>query len=75
MAKLGILKNELDPNYSCYYHYLDHEAFSKLEDIVYERAPNHRSEVSFPISAWRGRLGINQTILAQFLVEFEKLAL
>lgn len=73
LAELGILKNELAPEYSVYFNFLGHDEFLKLEKIVYAQAPNHRSEVSFPISLWRGGSGINIARLHQFLEKFEQL--
>ena len=73
LAELGIIKNKLINNYSLLNGFVPYHQFLEWEKQLHNEAPNHRTEVSFPISAWRGKLGINHKIVEQILTTIERI--
>ncbi|MDO4728670.1 MAG: hypothetical protein Q4B43_06665 [Bacteroidota bacterium] len=51
LAELGILPNAMVENYSIMNAFYSHELREKQYEILFDKAPNHRVEVHFPISA------------------------
>lgn len=72
LAELGIMKNKIIDNYSLLNGFVPHYQILEWEEQLHNEAPNHRTEVNFPISAWRGKLGINHLIVEQILAIVEK---
>jgi hypothetical protein len=70
-AELGIMKNTFDENYSSINRFFPYYQKLEWELKLHEKAPNHRVEIDFPISAWRGKLGINYSIVEQILTKLE----
>lgn len=69
LAELGILNNKLVDNYSVLNSIIPYDEKLKLELKLHSEAPNERTEVNFPISAWRGRLGVNEKIINQIMTD------
>jgi hypothetical protein len=67
LAELGVIKNKLIEDYSSLDHFIPYYKKLELEMQLHNEAPNHRTEVNFPISAWRGKLGVNHRIVVQLL--------
>ena len=72
LAELGVMKNKLDPNYDTLRHFVSYEQKYQWELRLHDEAPNHRSEVNFPLSAWRGNLGINQVLVESIIATAKK---
>lgn len=71
LAELGIIKNKLIDNYSLLNGFVPYHQILEWEEQLHSEAPNHRTEVNFPISAWRGKLGVNHIIVEQILAKVE----
>lgn len=71
LAELGILPNTMVENYSIMTNFYTHEMREKQDQILSDNAPNHRVEVYFPISAWRGYLGVDDSQVQAFLNHIE----
>lgn len=69
LAELGIMKNTFDKNYSSLNRFVPYYQKLEWELKLHEKTPNHRIEIDFPISAWRGKLGINYNMVEQILVK------
>jgi hypothetical protein len=67
LAQLGILPNKFDANFGIVNQFVDYNQTMAWELQLHDEAPNIHSEVNFPISAWRGRLGVNRKIAHQIL--------
>lgn len=67
LAELGILPNTMVKNYSIMNDFYTHEMREKQYEILFDKAPNFRVEVHFPISAWRGALGVDDHRVQEFL--------
>lgn len=66
LAELGVLQNEYDKDYSIIHKFVPyHEKFEWAIDI-HNNSPA-RADVEFPISAWRGKLGVNRNIIDQII--------
>ncbi len=71
LSELGIMKNTFDENYNSLNEFFPYYQRLKWELELHEKAPNQRIEIDFPISAWRGKLGINYHIVEQILSKLE----
>ncbi len=67
LAETGILPNKLSDGYSIFNQFYSYDQRETWYEILFEEAPNHRVEVNFPISAWRGQLGINEEMAKKLL--------
>ncbi|WP_158960719.1 hypothetical protein [Myroides fluvii] len=67
LAALGILNNKLVEDYSMLHRFSPYHQVRAWEEQLHQEAPNHRTEVNFPLSAWRGKLGINHEIVNHIL--------
>ncbi len=65
-AELGILKNKYDSNYSIINSFVNYEQKFEWELDMHKNSPA-RADVEFPISAWRGELGVNRNIVEKLL--------
>lgn len=61
LAELGILRNSYDENYSIMNAFVPYDQKLEWELNIHRNSPA-RADVEFPISAWRGALGVNRTI-------------
>ena len=67
-AELGILKNELAIDYSIMNAFTTYEQKLEWELALHKKYPA-RAEVTFPISAWRGHIGINKNIAEEIVAK------
>lgn len=67
LAELGIIKNGLVDNYSLLNGFIPYWKKQEWELELHNKTPNHRTEVSFPLSGWRGTLGVDHHIVKQLL--------
>lgn len=67
LAVLGVLKNSLIDDFSVLNGFTPYSQIRDWELELHAAAPNHRMEVNFPISAWRGELGVNQVFVRELL--------
>lgn len=73
MAELGIMRNKLIDNYSSLVGFTPYYQKLEWENQLHNEAPNHRIEVNFPISAWRGKLGVNHKMVEQLLTTAKRI--
>lgn len=66
------MRNKLVDNYSSLDAFNPYYQKLELEQQLHNEAPNHRTEVNFPLSAWRGKLGVNHNIVEQILAQSHK---
>jgi hypothetical protein len=67
LAQLGILPNKFEANFSLANQFVSYSQTMAWELQLHDEAPNMHSEVNFPISAWRGNLGVNRKIAQEIL--------
>lgn len=67
LAALGILHNKLVEDYSMLNGFTPYHQLLSWEKQLHQEAPNHRTEVNFPLSAWRGKLGVNKEVVHRIL--------
>jgi hypothetical protein len=70
LAELGVLPNKFDANHSLINQLTPYSQILAWELQLHNESAQ-RAEINFPISAWRGRLGVNEKIVAQLLAKFE----
>lgn len=68
LAELGILINKFDPDYGLLQKFTPYEQKLTWELELHKA---HRIEVEFPISAWRGHLGVNEALVQEVLDTIE----
>ncbi|MGN7513829.1 MAG: hypothetical protein ACTHOM_05595 [Allomuricauda sp.] len=66
LAELGILKNRYDANYSIMNPFIHYGQKLEWELDIHKNSPS-RAEVEFPISAWRGKLGVNRDYVEKIM--------
>ncbi|WP_034715629.1 hypothetical protein [Chryseobacterium soli] len=67
LAELGIIRNSLVADYSSLNGFIPYWKKLEWELELHNKAPNHRTEVNFPLSAWRGKLGVDHNAVKQLL--------
>lgn len=70
LAELGILKNRFDDNYGLLSGFISHAQKTAWEMQLNQEASEY-SEVSFPISGWRGRYGVNHALIDKLLATIQ----
>lgn len=71
LAELGILRNKYEANYSVMNKFVPYNQKFEWELDIHKNSPA-RADVEFPVSAWRGKLGINREIVERILTNANK---
>lgn len=71
LAELGILRNKYESNYSVMNKFIPYNQKFEWELDIHKNSPA-RADVEFPVSAWRGKLGINREIAERILTNANK---
>lgn len=66
LAELGILKNSYNNNYGIMNAFVPFEQKLEWELDLHKNSPA-RADVEFPISAWRGELGVNREFVERLM--------
>ncbi len=72
LAELGILRNKYDLSYSIMNSFITYEQKFEWELDIHKNSPA-RADVEFPISGWRGELGLNKEIVDRIISNANKL--
>lgn len=68
LAGLGIIRTIFDgEEYGALNKFVDYSQRQKWELDLHKSAPQNRAEVYFPMSGWRGKLGVNKKLLNEML--------
>ncbi len=70
LAELGILRNSYSNNYSIMNPFIPYEQKWEWEKDIHKNSPP-RADVEFPISAWRGKLGVNREFVERIMTNTE----
>ncbi|HOF34653.1 MAG TPA: hypothetical protein PLA54_08640 [Spirochaetota bacterium] len=69
LSMIGIIPNWINPGHSLCGKYISYEERMNFYEIMQEKAVNHRSELEWPYSAWRGEMGIDRKLSAEIFPE------
>lgn len=68
LAGLGIIKTVFDgEEYGVLNKFVNYSQRQKWELDLHKNAPQNRAEVYFPLSGWKGKLGVNRKFLNEML--------